>query len=514
MRLRALTLLCMVALCSGVPGTAQAGDADLFADVLDARMPELLETYGVPGAVVAYIDNGAVAWTHAYGLADLDSGAPMQPEMVFNHGSDGKVLTAWGIMRLVELGQVELDAPANHYLKRWQLQSNEYDPDGVTLRRLLSHTAGLTVHGFNDYGPRRTLPSLVDMLEGRNQLDGAVVIDWKPGTHSEYSGGGFVVLQMVIEDVTGESFADFMQREVVGPLGLTSLHWSWTPELIAQAPTPHGLLDEPLAYRQLASQAAGSEVSTVADFARFVAAAVAGPAGEPIGRGVLQPETVRQMTTAQPAANGTAGLGYGLGSAAGGQLLMHFGSNAGWNAHFVIHTGQRQGFVIANNSMRGNPLNLAVHLLWLKTVLGTNGGPAPQPASTSYGIIETILSGLAAILAVPLLFAAAWVGWAAVTGRRRWTWPRPWWRLWPMLPWAVLAVAWWYWYYTPWPLPLPTGVPDLWRRPTIDYVMGALAAWVIFSFLAACLPASSSVRAARPPRPVAARPARPEVTHG
>jgi CubicO group peptidase (beta-lactamase class C family) len=514
MRLRALTLLAVLALCLGAPGAARAGDADLFADVLDARMPELLETYGVPGAVVAYIDNGAVAWTHAYGLADLKTGAPMRPEMVFNHGSDGKVLTAWGLMRLVELGLVELDAPANRYLKRWQIQSDAYDPDGVTLRRLLSHTAGLTVPGFNDYGPRRTLPSLVDMLEGRNQLDGAVVIGWKPGTRSEYSGGGFVILQMVIEDVTGEPFAGFMQREVIGPLGLTSLRWAWTPDLIAQAPTPHGLLDEPLAYRQLAGQAVGSEISTVADFARFVAAAVEGPAGEPAGRGVLQPETVRQMAAAQPATNGTAGLGYGLGNTAGGQLLMHFGSNPGWNAHFVIHTGQRQGFVIANNGMRGHPLNLAVHLLWLKTVFGVSGGPAPQPASTSYGVTETILGGLAALLAVPLLFAAVWVGWGAVTGRRRWAWPRSLRRLWPALPWVLLALTWWYWYYTPWPLPLPAIVPDLWRRPTIGYVMGALAAWLVFSLVVACLPATSAARAARPRRPAIPLPVQPEVKHG
>ena len=510
---RGLLCICVLALCLSAPGVALASDADLFADVLDARMPELLAEYGVPGAVVTYIENGAVTWTHAYGLADLETGAPMQPEMIFNHGSNGKVLTAWGVMRLVELGLVDLDAPANRYLQRWQIQSDEFDPDGVTLRRLLSHTAGLTASGFNDYGPRRRLPTLVDMLEGRNQLDGAVVIGWKPGTRFAYSGGGFVVLQMVIEDVTGEPFADFMQREVIGPLGLASLRWAWTPDPIAQAATPHGLLDEPLAYRQLASHAIGSEVSTVADFARFVAAAVAGPAGEPAGRGVLQPETVRQMTAAQPAANGTAGLAYGLGSAAGGQLLMHFGSNAGWNAHFVIHTGQRQGFVIANNGMRGHPLNLAVHLLWLKTVFGVSGGPAPQPASTSYGVIETILSALAAVLAVPLLLAAAWVVWGAVTGRRRWTWPRSVRRLWPTLPWAVLALAWWYWFYTPWPLPLPTVVPDLWWGPPIGYVMDALAAWVGFSLLAACLPAAAGARAAHPQRPVVPPPIPREVTH-
>ena len=155
----------------------------------------------------------------------------MRPNMVFNHGSDGKVLTAWAMMCLVEAGKVELDAPANRYLKRWQIRSTRFDPNGVTLRRLISHTAGLTVHGFKDYEQGVPLPSLVEVLEGKNQDDGAVFIKWEPGTTNVYSGGGFVIAQMIIEDVSGEPFAEFMRREVAKPLGLSSLEWVWTPRL-------------------------------------------------------------------------------------------------------------------------------------------------------------------------------------------------------------------------------------------------------------------------------------------
>src|SRR5882672_6924796 len=140
---------------------AAAPPDDRFARALEERMPGLLAKYHVPGAVVSCITNGDVVWTKAFGLANRKTGAPMRPDMVFNHGSNGKVLTAWGILRLVEQGKVELDAPANRYLKRWQLCSSQFDPDGVTIRRLLSHTAGLTVHGFLDYDQRRRLPSLV-----------------------------------------------------------------------------------------------------------------------------------------------------------------------------------------------------------------------------------------------------------------------------------------------------------------------------------------------------------------
>src|SRR6185503_13755330 len=108
-------LILVFALTVSVGATAAPDDA--FARTLEERMPGLLVKYRVPGAVVSRIKNGDVAWTKAFGRANLKTGAPMRPDMVFNHGSNGKVLTMWGIMRLVEQGKVELDSPANRYLK-------------------------------------------------------------------------------------------------------------------------------------------------------------------------------------------------------------------------------------------------------------------------------------------------------------------------------------------------------------------------------------------------------------
>ena len=225
-----------------LPSDASSGtttDSDhSFAVTLQERMPALLGSNQVPGAVVSYIKNGEVAWTKAFGLANLRTSTPMRPDMVFNHGSDGKVLTAWAMMRLVESGKVELDAPANRYLKRWQIRSTTFDANAVTPRRLISHTAGLTVHGFKDYEQGVPLPTLVEVLEGKNQDDGPVIIKWEPGTTNVYSGGGFVIAQMIIEDVSGEPFAKFMRREVAKPLGLSSLEWVWTPQLEGRAPIP------------------------------------------------------------------------------------------------------------------------------------------------------------------------------------------------------------------------------------------------------------------------------------
>jgi CubicO group peptidase (beta-lactamase class C family) len=278
-------------------------------------------------------------------------------------------------MRLVEKGKIDLDAPANRYLKRWQIRSTKFDPNQVTIRRLLSHTAGLTVHGFSDYPQWERLPSLVQMLEGKNQNDGAVYIKWQPGTTNVYSGGGYVILQMVIEDVTGEDFAEFMHREIAEPLGLSSLEWAWTPQLEKRAPIPYREQQNKLSYRQLAGQAVGSEICTVSDFARFVAAAVTGPHGELSGRGVLKPETIAEMLEIQPSAkdHGSTpgviyeGLAYEVVYFDGEKFVEHSGFNPGWRSGFGLSINRRDGFVVANNSSLGDSLNEAVGRLWGNT---------------------------------------------------------------------------------------------------------------------------------------------------
>jgi CubicO group peptidase (beta-lactamase class C family) len=343
--------------------TANAAVNDPFATALQEHMPALLATNHVPGAVVSHIKNGEVVWTMAFGAANLQTGTPMRPDMVFNQGSDGKVLAAWGIMRLVEDGKLNLDSPVNHYLKRWQIRSTEFDPNGVTIRRLLSHTAGLTVHGFSDYPAGTRLPSLVEVLEGKNQNDGAVFIKWQPGSTNVYSGGGYVILQMVIEDISDEPFAEFIQRQVAKPLGLSSLAWVWTPELQRRAPMPYDTQQKEVGYRQLACEAIGSEICTVSDFARFLAVAVPGPHGEPIGRGVLKPETIAAMTEVQPYSV-DCGLAYGVGYYKGEKFLTHSGANPGWNALFALDVNRRDGYVVVNNSSTGSALNLSVGKLW------------------------------------------------------------------------------------------------------------------------------------------------------
>ncbi len=492
MRISLIFLVICTLLIGATPG--KANELDGFAQVMDERMAELLAKYGVPGAVAAYIRNGEVAWSEAYGEASRVTHKPMATDMIFNFGSTGKVLTGWGVMRLVEQGKLNLDAPINQYLKRWQLKSAEYDPDQVTIRRLLSHTAGLTVSGFTDFSLRRSLPSLVEMLEGQNQSDGKVVLFQTPGTGYQYSGGGYLLLQMIIEDVTGESFEAYMAREITGPLGMPSLHWTWTPELMKNAPTIYGPQQEPLGYRQLGSLAIGSEIGTVPEYARFVAACVSGPANEPPGRGVLSPESIAQMTTIQPNAK-NEGLAYAVTYAGNGKLLEHFGANNGWNAFFTIHTGLREGLVVANNSANGFPLNAAIQNLWLEYLRsGDNRAFEPQPEAGGVPLSGMVMLALAGLLAVALVIDLLFLAWNVRSGKRAFKKHVQWQGWTGILAWGAALIFWIYWFYTPLPLPFPTWFPDFWRIPQVDLVTALLVIWSIVAIGAAHFPRTALTR--------------------
>jgi CubicO group peptidase (beta-lactamase class C family) len=129
-------------------GTANSGDRTLafseFQEKLIATVPSLLASYHAPGIAVGLIRNGETVFTRGFGFGDIESRAPVTSGTVFNIGSASKSVTAWGVMHLVEQGKIDLDAPVSRYLTRWQLPESDFEHDGVTVRRLLSHTAGLS----------------------------------------------------------------------------------------------------------------------------------------------------------------------------------------------------------------------------------------------------------------------------------------------------------------------------------------------------------------------------------
>jgi CubicO group peptidase (beta-lactamase class C family) len=261
-------------------------------------------------------------------------GRPVDEHTLFQAASMSKWATAWGVMALVEDGRIDLDAPVSRYLTRWRLPPSRYDNDAVTVRRLLAHTAGLTDGlGFSGFAPGETLPSLEEELTHTGDVlapaDGVVGVGAEPGSGWRYSGGGYLILQLMIEEVTQQDFNTYMRQTVFQPLGMANSSF--------EDPDPARLADifaadgSPATHYRFTATGAASLYTSAADLGTFLAAQTPGPAGAPAGRGVLQPETLREMATPQASLFGIPiwGLGETLyaPNAHGGFVIGHDGQN-------------------------------------------------------------------------------------------------------------------------------------------------------------------------------------------
>src|SRR5262249_16191460 len=143
-----------------------------------------------------------------------------------------------------EEGKLALDAPVAP--RRWQLPPSDFDARKVTLRRLLSHTAGLSLHGYPGFWPPASVPTLEASLGGDTNGAGDVGIELEPGTKWQYSGGGYTLAQLLVEEASAQGFAAYMQANVVLPLGMTHSAYGWTKEVLEHSATPYDAASKPL----------------------------------------------------------------------------------------------------------------------------------------------------------------------------------------------------------------------------------------------------------------------------
>jgi CubicO group peptidase (beta-lactamase class C family) len=313
-----------------------------------------------PGLAVALVYHGQVVWAAGYGVADRTTGQPVTAATRFQAASLSKPVTAWGVLRLVEAGRIGLDEPVVGHLRRWRPPPSRFDADGLTVRRLLSHTAGLSVHGYVGQTSDRPLPSIEASLAGEVGDGFPVELLAAPGRGWLYSGGGYSVLQRLVEELTDRPFADYLQAEVLAPLGMTASSFQWRRTAVTAC--PHDADGGRILDFCFAEQAAAGLVTTAPDLARFVAAALPGPEGKEPGRGVLRPAGLRLALTAAPSSEGRWGLGYALGLLPDGdRLAYHEGANRGWRAGLAMLPDQRMGIVaLANSDAGSTPVNAVV----------------------------------------------------------------------------------------------------------------------------------------------------------
>lgn len=371
---------------------AEPGDPAAFK----AAAVRLIEDAGPGNIAVALVEDGELVESYF-----SSKGQPVDGDTLFQVASLSKWVTAWGVMTLIEDGKVELDAPVSRYLTRWQLPPGEYDNDGVTVRRLLSHTAGLTDGlGFAGHPPDDPLPTLEEALNNPRASGGRqvqIAAGLEPGSEWAYSGGGYLVLQLLIEEVSGRSFEDYMQRAVFHPLGMSrSTFVSPDESDTAESFSIDGQVT-PL-YRFRASSAAGL-YTTTNDMTRFLLAQLAPPEHD-----VLSAESIKGMRTPHGYRFGMAiwGLGPILYAPTGNDdfVFGHDGLNEpAINTAARLNPESRDGLVVFTTGSQQLATTVGYEwTIWQTGIPGTLGFTREIP-----GILKMIFGlwlGLALILSI------------------------------------------------------------------------------------------------------------------
>lgn len=184
-----------------------------------SNLKDRMKNYRVPGISIAVIRNYKVEWARGYGFADVEEKRPVTTKTLFQAASISKSLNAVGVLKLVEQNKLSLDEDINKYLKSWHPSA---DSGKITIANLLSHTAGLTVHGFRGYEVTDTLPTVVQVLQGKKPANSPEVKPaFAPGLRFQYSGGGTTISQLIVTEQTGRPYDQYQQQEVLDPMGMT-----------------------------------------------------------------------------------------------------------------------------------------------------------------------------------------------------------------------------------------------------------------------------------------------------
>ena len=321
------------------------------------NLVDRMNFYKVPGVSIAVIDQGRIVWARGYGFADTAAKRTVTPETRFQGASISKSVAAAGALHFVEEGRIDLDRNVNDYLKSWKVPENDFTRDQkVTLRRILSHSAGLTVHGFPGYEAGKPLPTLVQVLNGEKPANTEPVrVDTVPGTKWRYAGGGYVVMQQMLIDVLGEPFPEMMQRTVLKGFDMKESAYSqplrddWK-QFAATGYRPDGrpVEDGYHTYPELAAAGLWTTPSDLARFAIGIQNALAGKSHDVISKGMAEQMLTRQIEN--------DGLGVFLDGQGSTLRFSHGGANEGFQCLLVAYAATGQGAAIMTNSDRGGGL--------------------------------------------------------------------------------------------------------------------------------------------------------------
>jgi CubicO group peptidase (beta-lactamase class C family) len=363
-------------LCAALAANMRAQTPN--TDSLDAYVRGLMARRQISGVSLAIIQGGRIVFAKGYGVVDDSSRAPVTTATLFQAGSISKPVSALGALHLVEAGRLSLDGNVNDKLTSWKAPENAFTKtEKVTLRRILSHNAGLTVHGFPGYDVAEPKPTLVQVLDGAPPANTpAIRVDTTPGAIWSYSGGGFTVMQQMVVDVTGKTFPQFMQQTVLGPIGMTSSSFDQPLPPARMTLTASGYYADRKPVRGrwhvYPEMAAAGLWTTPTDLARFAIEVQETLAGR--GHGVISPAMARQFITVQKA---PSGLGIFVQDSGGNIGFSHGGRDEGFDAVLVAFATTGQGAAIMMDANDNSPFFDRV----LHYIGRMYGWPTKAPAS-------------------------------------------------------------------------------------------------------------------------------------
>ncbi len=362
-----LFLLAFV-LLSTDPLTGQRSAAEFIAAVENPQQPdrqgldgltiaELMAQFSVPGMSVAVIRDFAVHWAKGYGIADVETGAPVDVQTMFQAASISKPVAAMAVLKAVQDGRFTLDDDINGILTSWQLNGGEFTHErAVTPRMLTSHTSGLgDGFGFPGYHPNDPRPTTVQILNGKAPSNvGEVFMERTPLSAMKYSGGGVTVMQLALTDAVGRPFPEILEEYVLGPIGMhnSAFEQPLTAERDRNAARAHDGSGNAMdakwhVYPELAAAGLWTTSTDLAEFAIEVQKSAQGESNR-----VLPRATVQEMLA--PVGVGGYAVGFSISKNGEGWYFGHGGSNWGFRALLIAHRVKGYGVVVMTNASRGS----------------------------------------------------------------------------------------------------------------------------------------------------------------
>lgn len=318
---------------------------------------------GINGVSVAVIRNYEIAWAKGYGVADKETNKPVTPQTLFQAASISKSLNGVGILKLVEDKKIDLYEDINIYLKSWQFPYDTVSHGKkISVANLLSHTAGLTVHGFAGYQPGDSIPTIDEILDGKRPSNSQPVRSmFEPGFRSEYSGGGITVSQLILTDVTGEKYAKYMQENVLDPLGMKMSSYQQPPAKNKERFLATGYYGNGKAingkYHIYPEEAAAGLWTNPTDLSKYIIETQLSLEGK--SDKVLNTDMTKLRLT--PYIDGNAALGVFITEKGGVKYFSHGGANEGFRSHYYGSFDGGNGVVVMVNSDNGSIMNEIVN---------------------------------------------------------------------------------------------------------------------------------------------------------